>query len=295
LTKRLLEDVDRRVVDGVEAALLHQHVLAGQVADEAEVDAVELGRTRPVVGEGHQLVQHAGLALAPGEGARAHRVVAHVVVDRLGLDASVRHDVGLVVDGTGGRLHEQAQEEGAGAHELDRHLERTGDADVVGRDAGAQQLGRGEVQRQHPLQAEGDVLGREDVAVVERHPVADLEHEGAAVVGDGPRLRQPGLVVGGADHGAVVLRGRLVADERVVEVVGHPGGGRVRADVRVHAGRLEVDAEVEHVLCLGARHEQGDGERQRLEQPDHRVPPPYESCRRTCRRVGVGGLPLRDV
>jgi hypothetical protein len=134
------------------------------------------------------------------------------------------------------------------------------------------QLRRREVERQHALQAEGDVLGGEDVAVVEGDAAADLEHEGAAIVGHRPRLREVGPVIGGADDRAVIERSGLVTQQRVVEVVGHPAGRRVAADVRVDAGRLEVHPEIEDAgVALRARtREQQRGCQCEHATPDHR-------------------------
>ena len=224
---------------------------------------LELGRPRPVVFKGHELVLHAGLPVGKHKGAGAVAVGTQKLVGRLRLDPAVFGYVIFVHDGPGGRLHEQAEEEGAGGVEGDGHLELARGLDALRAQAGLEELGGREVEGKHPPEAERDVLGGEIGAVMKFDALPNLKRVRLVVVGDRPGLGQPRFDLGRAHNRAVVSRRRVVADQRVVDVVRHPGGRRVGADMWVNPGRFKVDAEVEH-LRVGLR-EPGSGNRRHKE------------------------------
>ena len=226
-------------VDEAGLEVLGHRVGAGVVV---EVDLVDRRLGPPVVRVLGHLDVAAPLPFLALEGSRTDEGVLHLVLlgvldaapDVLGHDVDPAHlHVGL----------------GRRAHHVDRvvvdHL-RLFD---VGRVAGD----RGQVFLDDEVVGEGDVVGGDRLAVLPRHPLADLEGPRQAVVGHRPALGEP----------AVGIRGPVeaVADQEVVVDRPDLEARALVAHERVEAVRLVEPAELEHDLAVRRRRALAGGER----------------------------------
>ena len=267
----------RQLPGDVDVALLQQQPLGGGLGDVPGHDALELGRTAPVVGVAVQRHALVGLPCAQLEGARAGGVgleplVAHVAVLLVLLDElHVDHRA----DAGGQAVEQEGRRVGLVEREHERAVVRGLDrlGHVLGREP---ELGQDEARRQieldHALHGVGDVVRGQRVAGVELDPGADLERHLQPVVRHAPALGDQALeladVVGRIGHQPVVdlgldlgcreleHLGRVEADHVVDEVGQHQAvlgrlrAQRRRADSQRHQRRAEAQPEqLAHPPC----------------------------------------------
>ncbi len=174
-------DVDGQV-DGAELEVLRQRVL---VLVDREDDLVDLGLAAPVVLVGHAADELALLALHDLERARADDRRLVEVLGGLVVGLELAPDV-LGHDG-----HPHREDVGLGPVALDDHRGVVGRGDRL--DAVERREEGGELEVLLVVEAEGDVLGRERLAVAPHDALADLEGPGEAVLARGPALGEAGL------------------------------------------------------------------------------------------------------
>ena len=232
-------DVDGEV-DGAELEVLGERVL---VLVDLEDDLVDLGLAAPVVLVGHAADELALLPLhdlerSGADDRRAVEVLGRLVV---GLELApdvLRHD-----------RHPHGEDVGLGLVALDD------DGGVVGRrdrlDAVERREERGELEVLLVVEAEGDVLGRQRLAVAPHDALADLEGPGEAVLALGPALGEPRL---GLEVLVAVVGEEVVAD--VVELVGR----LLDAHERVEVVRVGRPAHLEGDGAAGRRGTRAGGE-----------------------------------
>ena len=239
-------DVDGEV-DGAELEVLRQRVL---VVVHLEDDLVDLGLAAPVVLVGHGADELALLALRDHERARADDRRLVEVLGGLVVGLELAPDV----LGDDGDPH--GEDVGLGPVALDDHGGVVGRGDRL--DAVERREEGGELEVLLVVEAEGDVLGRQRLAVTPHHALADLERPGETVLARGPALREAGL-------GLEVLV--AVVGEEVVGHVVQLVAGLLDADEGVQVVGVGGPADLEHDRVAGRRRARVAGDRPR-EAPD---------------------------
>ncbi len=230
--------------EGVDVACHHRREGCRRIGDELEGGAFERGRLAPVIGVALELDAVALHPVGKAEGAGADRVGLDVV------DAFGGHDGGVAP----GHVE---REVAVGLAEADLDRLRIDDCDLL--DAGEELfLGVGGVLGAGAVERELHVLGIHGGAVVEGHPVAQVEGVGRAVVGNVPAF-------GEARDDRTVARepGQALEDVGIGHVVDRAG----RRAGRIEMGRFKLDSDRQAVL--GERARGGQGQRARQKDARH--------------------------
>ena len=142
-------------------------------------------------------------------------------------------------------LGQRREERGVGLVEREHDRSRPARPHLLGREDVVPQPGEALLQREHPLEREDDVVGRQLLAVVELDPLADLERVGLSAVRDPPRRRDVGTRL----HGVLP---HLRIEERVVHVDDGVEGALVRVLGGIDRGDLlPLQVREADVLTLG--------------------------------------------